>query len=139
MRLIAFALAIAAMISTTAAAASYDVVEKDIATLQADLAAGRVTSEELVRAYLKRIDDIDRNGPALRSVLMVNPHALADARALDVERKSKGSRGPLHGIPILVKDNIETADPVPTTAGSLALADNLSGRDAPAKIGRAHV
>jgi len=132
MKLIVFTLAIAAIVATQAAAAPYDVVEKDIATLQADLASGRVTSEELVNAYLKRIDDIDRSGPTLRSVLTVNPHAAADARALDAERKAKGPRGPLHGIPILVKDNIETADPMPTTAGSLALKDNISGRDAPA-------
>ena len=132
MKLVALAIAIAAVITTTAAAASYDVAEKDIATLQADLASGRVTSEALVRAYLKRIDDIDRRGPALHSVLALNPHAIDDARVLDAERKAKGPRGPLHGIPILVKDNIETADPMPTTAGSLALKDNLSGRDAPA-------
>ncbi len=132
MKLVAVAFAVAAIVATQGAAAPYDVVEKDIATLQADLASGRVTSEELVRAYSKRIDDIDRNGPTLRSVLIVNPHAAADARALDAERKARGPRGPLHGIPILVKDNIETADPMPTTAGSLALGDNTSNRDAPA-------
>lgn len=115
-----------------AAAAQYDVSEKDIVTLQADLAAGRVTSEQLVRAYLERIDNLDRSGPRLQSVIAINPQALADARALDQERRRKGSRGPLHGIPILVKDNIETADPIPTTAGSLALAENLTHRDAPA-------
>jgi len=95
------------------------------------MAAGRVTSAQLVRAYLKRIRAIDRKGPTLRSVLALNPNALADARALDAERKIKGARGPLHGIPILVKDNIETADPIATTAGSLALKDNMTGRDAP--------
>jgi len=116
----------------SASAAQYDVAEKDIATLQADMSAGRVTSEEIVRAYLARIDRLDRNGPRLQSVIAVNPNALANARALDAERKAKGARGPLHGIPILVKDNIETADPIPTTAGSLALADNTTHRDAPA-------
>jgi amidase len=116
----------------SAEAAHYDVAEKDIATLQADLSAGRVTSEDLVRAYLARIDKLDRAGPRLQSVIAVNPNALADARALDAERRAKGSRGPLHGIPILVKDNIETADPVATTAGSLALADNITHRDSPA-------
>lgn len=114
-----------------AAAAPYDVTEKSIATLQADLATGHVTSEELVRAYLGRIETLDRNGPSLHSVIAVNPNALADARALDGERKTKGSRGPLHGIPILVKDNIETADDMATTAGSLALADNITRRDSP--------
>ena len=113
------------------AAASYDVTEKSIPQLQVDLAAGRVTSEELVRAYLDRIAKIDRGGPALHAVLALNPRALDDARALDAERRANGPRGPLHGIPILVKDNIETADPVATTAGSLALVDNVTNRDAP--------
>ena len=104
-----------------AAAEPYDVAEKSIATLQADLSARRVTSAELVRAYVARIDRIDRSGPSLHSVIALNPDALNDARALDTERKEKGARGPLHGIPILVKDNIETADPIATTAGSLAV------------------
>jgi amidase len=112
-------------------AMAYDPAEKDIATLQRDMASGRVTSQALVRAYLARIREIDRRGPALRSVLSLNPNALADARALDAERRAKGARGQLHGIPILVKDNIETADPVATTAGSLALAHNITRRDAP--------
>jgi len=112
-------------------AAPYQVAEKDIATLQADMAAGRVTSADLVRAYITRIDALDRKGPQLRAVIAVNPSAIADAMVLDAERKAKGARGPLHGIPILLKDNIETADPMPTTAGSLALADNITHRDAP--------
>ncbi|MCE9522024.1 MAG: amidase [Alphaproteobacteria bacterium] len=116
---------------TPAYAKPYDVEEKSIATLQADLASGATTSEALVAAYLNRIERIDRAGPTLRSVLALNPRALDDARALDVERRAGKTRGPLHGIPILVKDNIETADPVATTAGSLALAANLTGRDAP--------
>jgi len=116
----------------TATAEPYDVSEKSIATLQADMSAGRVTSAELVRAYIARIDKIDRSGPSLHSVIALNPNALNDARALDAERKEKGARGPLHGIPILVKDNIETADPVATTAGSLALAGNITHRDSPA-------
>jgi amidase len=102
-----------------------------ITELQADLTAGKITSEQLVRAYLARIEAIDRAGPGLHAVLAVNPRALDDARALDAERAAHGARGPLHGVPILVKDNIETADPMPTTAGSMALADNLTGRDAP--------
>jgi amidase len=114
-----------------AAAAPYDVVEKDIATLQRDMAAGHVTSEALAKAYLARIEAIDRTGPGLHSVIAINPNALTDARALDAERRAGHVRGPLHGIPILVKDNIETADPIPTTAGSLALAQNITGRDAP--------
>lgn len=105
--------------------------QRSVLELQADLEAGRTTSEALVQAYLARIDAIDRAGPTLRSVLALNPRALEQARALDQERRATGARGPLHGIPILIKDNIETRDPVPTTAGSLALKDNLTGRDAP--------
>jgi amidase len=96
-----------------------------------DLATGRTTSEALVRAYLDRIAKIDAAGPRLRSVLAVNPDALAQARALDAERRAGRVRGPLHGVPILVKDNVDTADPLPTTAGSLALKDNVTRRDAP--------
>lgn len=121
----------AAVMASAASAAPYDVSEKSIAVLDADMAAGRVTSKQLVQAYLARIEAIDRQGPGLRSVISLNPNALAEARALDAERNSKGPRGPLHGIPILIKDNIETADPIPTTAGSLALADNITYRDAP--------
>ena len=130
MKTAALALFMAALI-TTAKAAPYEVAEKDIATLQADLTAGRVTSVELVKAYLKRIARLDRAGPKLNSIIALNPRALTDAKALDAERKRTGARGPLHGIPILVKDNIETADPTPTTAGSLALAGNITARDSP--------
>jgi amidase len=98
---------------------------------QAAMAAGTLTSEALVKAYLARIDAIDRAGPKLNSVLALNPHALADARKLDAERKAGKLRGPLHGIPVLLKDNIESADDTATTAGSLALKDNVTGRDAP--------
>jgi len=114
-----------------AAAAAYEVAEKDIATLQADMAVGRVSAAELVRAYLARIEALDRNGPQLHAIIAVNPNAVADAQALDAERKAGRLRGPLHGIPVLIKDNIETADPMPTTAGSLALAGNVTHRDAP--------
>ena len=122
---------IVTVLTGEASAAPYQVAEKDIVTLQADMTAGRVTSAELVRAYIARIDALDRGGPQLRAVIAVNPGAVADAMALDAERKAKGARGPLHGIPVLIKDNIETADAMPTTAGSLALADNLTHRDAP--------
>jgi amidase len=102
-----------------------------IADLKADLEAKRASSVELVAFYLDRIARIDRVGPTLNSVIAVNPSARADATERDAERKKGVLRGPLHGIPILIKDNIETADPVPTTAGSLALKDNRTGRDAP--------
>jgi amidase len=111
--------------------AGYDVVERSIGELSADMAAGRVTSEALAAAYLARIEAIDRAGPTLRSVIAVSPRALEDARALDAERAAGRLRGPLHGVPVLVKDNIETADGSATTAGSLALRDNITWRDAP--------
>ncbi len=108
----------------------YAVEERSIASIERDLADGRVTSEQLVAAYLARIRDLDQDGPALRSVLAVNPRAVEDARRLDLERGQGRVRGPFHGLPILIKDNIETADPLPTTAGSLALEANVTGRDA---------
>ena len=104
--------------------------DRSIADIQAEMAAGRITSEALVRVYLDRIAELDRAGPGLHAVLALNPTALADARALDDERRSSGARGPLHGVPILIKDSIETLDPVPTTAGSEALAGNLTLKDA---------
>ena len=105
-------------------------MEKSIATLAGDLAARRVTSEQLVALYSERIHALDQRGPQLHSVIALNPQALEIARALDAERAAGHVRGPLHGIPILIKDNIETADPMPTTAGSLALAGNFASRDA---------
>jgi amidase len=111
-------------------AASYDVEEKSIAQLQEDLTSGAVTSEQLVQAYLARIAEIDDAGANLNSILSLNPQALDQARVLDEERAAGNVRGPLHGIPVLLKDNIETSENA-TTAGSLALADNMTGRDAP--------
>ncbi|HEY7198735.1 MAG TPA: amidase, partial [Candidatus Dormibacteraeota bacterium] len=96
-------------------------VDVTIAELQSRMKAGRLTARELVERYLERISDIDRHGPKLNSVLELNPDARAIADALDRERRQKGPRGPLHGIPILLKDNIDTADRMNTTAGSLAL------------------
>ena len=107
------------------------IVERSIDQLQADMAAGRTTSAAITRAFLKRIAAMDRKGPALHAIIAVNPDALADARALDAERKAGRVRGPLHGVPVLIKDNIETAGRMATTAGSLALAANVTGRDAP--------
>ncbi len=98
---------------------------------QAAMTAGRYTSEALVKAYLARIEAMDRQGPKLNAVIALNPHALADARKLDAERKAGHVRGPLHGVPVLLKDNIESADDTATTAGSLALKDNITRRDAP--------
>ena len=99
------------------------------------LRGGDVTSEALVEAYLDRIERIDRNGPTLQSVLALNPNALDDARAADARRAAGEELGPLHGVPLLLKDNIESLDPMATTAGALALADNLTERDAPLVAG----
>ncbi|WP_309089358.1 amidase [Phenylobacterium sp.] len=98
---------------------------------QAAMKDGRVSSEALVRAYFDRIAEIDRAGPKLNSVIALSPRAITDARRLDAERAAGKLRGPLHGIPVLLKDNIEADIGLPTTAGSLALADNVTGRDAP--------
>lgn len=106
------------------------VEERSISQLEADLASGKTTSEALVTTYLERIEKIDRSGPTLRSIISVNPEALAQARVLDAERKAGHVRGPLLGVPILIKDNIETKE-LPTTAGSLALKDNRTNRDSP--------
>ena len=116
--------------TTEQRAASTDVEEATIADLQQRMQAGRETSRSLVEKYLARIEALDRQGPALRSVLETNPEALAIADQLDAERKSRGPRGPLHGIPILIKDNIATADRMQTTAGSLALAGSKPPKDA---------
>ncbi|WP_233353663.1 amidase [Hellea balneolensis] len=95
------------------------------------LPSAGTSSETLVRQALARIDAIDRAGPTLQSVLSVNPDALEIAKALDAERAEGNLRGPIHGIPVLLKDNIESKDNLPTTAGSWALIDNKNGRDAP--------
>src|SRR6266849_2693572 len=108
----------------------FDLAELTIADLQTGMQSGKFTSRSLAEKYLARIEAIDRQGPALRSVIEVNPDALALADALDKERKDKGPRGPLHGIPILIKDNIDTADRMSTTAGSLALVGAKPVRDA---------
>lgn len=95
------------------------------------LANAGTSSETLVKQSLARIDAIDRNGPTLQSVLSLNPAAMDMAKTLDAERADGKLRGPMHGIPVLLKDNIETKDDMPTTAGSWALIDNKNGRDAP--------
>ena len=104
--------------------------EATIADLQQRMQSGQETARSLVEKYIARIEAIDRSGPALHSVLEINPDALAIADRLDAERKSRGSRGPLHGIPVLLKDNIATADRMMTTAGSLALAGVTPPKDA---------
>jgi amidase len=104
--------------------------EATIAELQAKMASGELTSHQLVEYFLSRIEALDRNGPKLNSVIEVNSEALAIADRLDEERKAKRVRGALHGIPILLKDNIDTADSMLTTAGSLALVNSRPTQDA---------
>jgi amidase len=112
-----------------AAQAPSDLDEVTVAQLQEGMRSGRWTARSLVERYLARMDEVDRRGANLRSVLEPNPDALTIADALDAERREKGSRGPLHGIPVLIKDNIDTADRMHTSAGSLALATSIAPRD----------
>src|SRR5438874_4524963 len=104
--------------------------EATIAELQAAMISGETTAQKLVEMYLERISALDGQGPAINSILELNPEALEIARALDQERQASGPRGPLHGIPLLLKDNIATADQMQTTAGSLALLGSRPPRDA---------
>jgi amidase len=112
------------------AMANFDVVEASIPDLQAAMAAGQTTAARLVADYTRRITRLDRKGPQLNSVLELNPDAGAIAEGLDRERKTSGPRGPLHGIPLLLKDNIDTADALHTSAGSLVLKDSIAAADA---------
>lgn len=109
---------------------AFELDELTISDLQQALQSGKYTSKQLVEKYSDRINDIDKKGPALSSVIEMNPDAESIAAALDRERKERGSRGPLHGIPILIKDNIDTHDRMMTTAGSLALVGAKPARDA---------
>jgi amidase len=118
-------------VSAAAGGPDFDPTEKTIAELSLAQAQGGLSAEALTRSYLGRIERYDRRGPKLGAVLAVNPDALRAARALDAERRAGRLRGPLHGIPLLIKDNIETLDPMPTTAGSLALATARHSADAP--------
>ncbi len=113
------------------ASGDFPLNELSISDLQEKLANGVYTSRDLVELYLKRIDDIDKNGIELHAVIEINPDALRIAETLDTERKNGMIRGPLHGIPFLVKDNIDTGDKMMTTAGALALSGNYAATDAP--------
>jgi amidase len=108
-----------------------DTEEVGIAELQSRMTAGEFSARELVEHYLERIAEIDQSGPTLRSVIETNPDAAMIAQALDRERADGRVRGPLHGVPIILKDNIDTADGMHTTAGSLALAGTYAAEDAP--------
>ena len=104
--------------------------EVTISELQEKMKAGQYSSADITKLYLDRIEAVDKNGPRLKSVIEVNPDALAIAATLDEERKAGKVRGPLHGIPILLKDNIDTGDKLMTTAGSLALNGHKAAKDA---------
>ncbi|MFL5662060.1 MAG: amidase family protein, partial [Ktedonobacteraceae bacterium] len=106
-----------------------ELVEVTLGELQAAMAAGQLTARRLVEMYLERINALDQQGPALHAMLEINPEALTIADALDQERITNGPRGPLHGIPLLIKDNIATLDGMQTTAGSLALLGSRPPRD----------
>ena len=112
-----------------AQAAELNIETATVADLGAAFARGTLTSERLVKAYLERIDAYDKRGPTINAVLTLNPKALAQARALDAERKTGRVRGPLHGVPIVLKDNYDTFD-LPTTAGSQLLEGNIPAQDA---------
>ncbi|HZG33351.1 MAG TPA: amidase family protein, partial [Sphingopyxis sp.] len=103
---------------------------KDAATLQAEMARDEINSDVITSAYLERIRTLDDAGPQLQAVIATFPAATSDAHRTDLERRAGSPRGPLHGIPVLLKDNIEAAGPLPTTAGSLALKENVTNRDA---------
>ncbi|MGA8405696.1 MAG: amidase [Candidatus Acidiferrales bacterium] len=107
----------------------FELDEITIADLQDGMKSGKYTARSIAELYLARIDAIDKNGPAINSVIETNPDALSIADALDKERKEKGPRGPLHGIPVLIKDNIDTRDRMSTTAGSLALVGAKPPKD----------
>src|SRR5258706_12569754 len=128
--LAALAAAAGALSAQTPRLAPFDLEEATVADLQQRMADGGETSRSVVEKYLTRIDEIDRRGPELRSVLEINPDARSIADAMDAERRAGHLRGRLHGIPVQIKDNIATADRMMTTAGSLALAGAPAPRDA---------
>ena len=108
---------------------AFELDELSVSELQSGMAAGKFTAHSLARKYLDRIDDVDKHGPEINAVIERNPEALAIATELDRERKAKRLRGPLHGIPVLIKDNIDTHDRMTTTAGSLALGGSIPLQD----------
>src|SRR4051794_5470422 len=124
---LAFAKPLSAMAQSTS---NPELEEITIGELQDGMSNGRWTSRAIAERYLGRIDAIDKRGPTINSIIELNPEALAIADAMDRERKAGHVRGPLHGIPVLIKDNIDTADRMATSAGSLALAENHAARDA---------
>jgi amidase len=120
-----------ALLAATPFSAATPIEQHSLSSLAQAIAKGETSSEAATKAYLQRIAEIDDSGPMLNAVLTLNPNAVKQARMLDKERKRGKIRGILHGVPILLKDNIESADRMATTAGSLALKDNITRRDAP--------
>jgi amidase len=118
-----------ARVETAFSIKDFELEEVTINDLQAGLKSGKYSARSLVEAYLARIEEVDKNGPQVNSVIEVNPEALAIADASDKERREKGSRSLLHGIPVLIKDNIDTADRMRTSAGSLALGESTPPKD----------
>ena len=106
---------------------TFEILETTISGLQTAMENGIINAQQIVTRYLERIEAIDK---VVNAILELNPEVLNSAALLDKERITQGSRGPLHGIPLLIKDNIETADRMPTTAGSLALANHFARQDA---------
>jgi len=115
--------------SAAPAVKPFELEEITIPQLQEGMKSGKFTARSLVEKYRARIDEIDKSGPAVNAIIELNPDALAIADKLDAERKAQGARGPLHGIPVLIKDNIDTADGMMTTAGSLALIGSKPPKD----------
>lgn len=115
---------------TPPALSAFELSEKTVRELQEAMSQGQYTAQKLVQLYLDRIEKIDQNGPKLNAVIELNPEALSIARELDEERQAGRLRGLLHGIPVMIKDNIDTADKMQTTAGALALAGNYAAQDA---------
>ena len=111
-------------------AEGFPLQETTIDELQQKMKSGEYTSKSITKLYLKRIAEIDKKGPALNAVIEINPDALAIAESLDAERKAGKVRGPLHGIPVLIKDNINSGDKMMTTAGALALEGHIASGDA---------
>ncbi|MDT5121260.1 MAG: amidase [Acidobacteriota bacterium] len=114
---------------SASSSASFELEEVTIAELQAGMKQGKWTARSVAEKYLARIEKIDKQGPMVNSVIELNPDAISIAEALDKERKARGVRGPLHGVPVLIKDNIATADRMTTTAGSLALKGSIALKD----------
>lgn len=117
--------------STTVASKPFSFLETDITQVQQGYKEGSYTIKEVVQAYLDRIEEIDKNGPSINSIIAVNPDAIKIAEQLDKELSEGKTRGPLHGIPVILKDNIDTHDKMPTTAGSRALMNSHPLTDSP--------